>query len=314
MSVSMCFITRLFFNINLCLMYFYSILRSCKWMIRPSGWKRAWKITKSCFTGMGDHYATGYRSKKDKIAIVKPTLQSRMWWFRRRISIDVVRLLGVFFLIACVSPTWGLSSSLDTTSLAYMTIIFVILDVIIFVEWGMAFWKDQQEFFPDQRVTYFVYSLFLGVPMGTLTKIIWFVYRSGGSDIEHSNVFVPYIILLVLLSLLFLFYLLYDVKIACSYGTVSDFFRKFFRKIKTTRYVRKVNIKCGLCAFLGIVFVTIYWVSVAAFLRQTGAYGDTVDPDWSLWIVSLIPLWIIVGIVFVVAGIQFWSMFCKGIH
>lgn len=271
-------------------------------MVSLAGLAAAWKLTVICCTGMRDYYATDYRSVRDKTEIVKQTLHARMWWFERRIPIEVLRFVGVFLVVACVSSSWGLSSSMDETVLPYLSFVFVTLDVTIFVEWCVACWYDQDEFFHDQRVLYFVYSVFLGVPFGTITKIVWLAYDSGDTDITESNVSVPYILLFVILTVVVLGYTVFKVQVGCSFAN--------YRTWQCTK--RNYDLKLLIFLSLGIGFVTFYWVAIAALLRQTGLYGDSVSPDWNVWIASLIPVWIIVGIIFVIAGTRFWSLFLRG--
>ena len=228
-------------------------------MVSLKGLKTACYMTFVCFTGMDDHYSPGYRSHRHKIEVANLTLETRKWWFYRRIPIEVLRSTGVFLVVACVSSTWGLNSSMDTTLLGYMSFIFVTLDIIIFVEWWVAFYYDQHDFFQDQRVTYFYYSVFLGFPFGTITKVLWLLYDGGDNDIEESNIAVPYILLIVLLTILFLYFLAYEVKIECSLAS--------YRAQGSNIQKRNYEIKCGVKAVLGILFVTFYWVSIGALLR-----------------------------------------------
>lgn len=212
-------------------------------------------------------------------------------------------------LLSYVVPSWGFPTETLTPSelrepfhsipVYCIVIPLEILDVTVVI----AMYKWWGKLFRTQKIAYMLYSIFLGFPLGTATKILVSLYY-GDVDVPKVLLFAP---LLAAFSLTVMGIFLYFCW--CGHCCLRDGDRT--RPLSWCCFIQFMMVTALLlvfCLCLASSLDNIWPVSITS-PNSTLAEFDFLPKNWFGW---LIPVWILLAFVFLLCTASLLDKFFSG--
>jgi hypothetical protein len=201
------------------------------------------------------------------------------FWALTRLLVDIPRGIGVIFIVTLLS-NWGLDMAMLSHPITF--ILVGLADVIVAMECLIfACCKSLGTMYKQQAKVYCFYSLTLGFPFGTATKILLLLH-AGGNQVEKIYIPIPYFIAqgmgIVMISVI----------------ATHDCYHERHGKC------------CKRFSLVGVLFILLLWTLV--LLNHAHVYNLPILFHVKVWLILLLPLWIIFAVAFVYTTQQFWLL------
>ena len=202
------------------------------------------------------------------------------FWVFMRLFVEIPRAADVI-LIVIVLSNWGLDRAMLShpiiSSLVGLTDIVVAVESLIF-----ACCTSPGTVYKRQAKVYCFYSLTLGFPFGTATKILLLLYAGGNEVIKETYIPVPYF-----------------TAIGMGIVTVSVIACYDYHSGRHGNCCKRFFFVLALIAGLLTLLLPLHHAHV---------YNFPMPFHNELWLISLFPLWIILAVAFVYTTHQFWLL------
>ena len=197
-------------------------------------------------------------------------------WFIIRLPFDVPRISLIIFVLKSVSH----QSDNTFDHLVPIAIAAAALDVIVFTLYLLCRFKCAWSgpIFKEQAKAYLFYSLTLGFPCGTATKILCLLYLHGVTNISRDYIPIPYLIEMAMV-------------------TVAIVVRQFSRLVKESSSCRMIA--AGVCLLGLLAYVGFFWASAFSLLYHAGFYKNPTSFHTNYWMARLFSVWSIAALAIV---------------
>lgn len=216
-------------------------------------------------------------------------------WCLTRLLISIPLAAGVI-AVATVPFDWGLDRTMLGRPIIYVPV--GLADVVVFLECILfACCASRGTFFKNQGKVYLFYSLTLGFPFGTATKILWLLHAGGNAEIPTSYIPIPCIA-------------------GMAIATIVIFARLILACVcSETCRCREWN-KTRLCCMsvLIIIAVAVFWLITFSLIHHTGVYEKDVKFHIDVWLICLLPVWSVAAVAFVYVTYRFWLLIVQSKH